>query len=58
MSDAESGLSDIQFLLPADARLMAVTDLSLRLQAKIGPAPPGGHRGPRRGPRPPRLLRP
>jgi hypothetical protein len=41
MSEAESGLSETLFLLPADARLMAVTDLSLRLQAKIGPAPPG-----------------
>jgi serine/threonine-protein kinase len=41
MSEVEGGLSETLFLLPADARLMAVTDLSLRLQAKIGPAPPG-----------------
>jgi len=41
MTEAGGGLSETLFLLPADARLMAVTDLSLRLQAKIGPAPPG-----------------
>ena len=41
MSEAEGGLSETLFLLPPDARLMAVTDLSLRLQAKIGPAAPG-----------------
>lgn len=37
----ESGLSDVLFMLPADAQLVEVGELSLRLQAKIGPAPPG-----------------
>lgn len=40
-SEEDGGLSDTRFLLPADARLTPLRDLSLRLQAKIGPAPPG-----------------
>lgn len=41
MSQPVTGLSDILFMLPPDAQLVEVGDLSLRLQAKIGPAPPG-----------------
>lgn len=41
MSQPHAGLSDILFMLPPDAQLVEVGDLSLRLQAKIGPAPPG-----------------
>lgn len=41
MSQPDTGLSDILFMLPPDAQLVEVGDLSLRLQAKIGPAPPG-----------------
>lgn len=41
MSEPDAGLSETLFMLPPDAQLVEVCDLSLRLQAKIGPAPPG-----------------